>query len=84
MLHGGSREIASTRIYPPPARRDGARPGTRLLRSAGQRKRRADPWTGEIAPVACTIDGCEKQARATGMCWMHYKRQQRHGDPGEA
>jgi hypothetical protein len=27
----------------------------------------------------CSIHGCEKSARKSGLCWMHYKRRQRHG-----
>ncbi|MGC4378912.1 hypothetical protein WD019_18635 [Fictibacillus sp. Mic-4] len=29
----------------------------------------------------CVIDNCEKPAVGRGMCHMHYKRWQRHGDP---
>lgn len=28
----------------------------------------------------CSVEGCEKQARARGWCSMHYKRWQKHGD----
>lgn len=34
-----------------------------------------------MAPLnICTVDGCEKGARAHGLCEKHYKRWQRHGD----
>ena len=29
----------------------------------------------------CAIDGCEKTARARGLCTQHYHRWERHGDP---
>ena len=28
----------------------------------------------------CYVEGCEREAKAKGMCMMHYKRQWRHGD----
>ena len=34
----------------------------------------------EMNPV-CRIDGCEKHIAARGLCWTHYKRQRRTGDP---
>ncbi len=30
--------------------------------------------------VACSADGCEKQATCRGLCQQHYCRQRRHGD----
>jgi hypothetical protein len=57
----------------------GIRPGTRL-RSAGQRQRRRGRRTGPRPPAFCEVEGCEKESRALGLCWMHYKRVQRHGD----
>lgn len=29
----------------------------------------------------CTVDGCADVAQAKGMCWSHYHRWRRHGDP---
>lgn len=29
----------------------------------------------------CSIDGCNKPAKNSGMCWGHYSRKRRHGDP---
>ena len=32
----------------------------------------------------CTVDGCDKTARARGWCSMHYERWRKHGDPGSS
>ena len=32
----------------------------------------------------CTIDGCDRPAKARGWCGMHWKRWRRHGETGEA
>lgn len=29
----------------------------------------------------CTVDGCDRDHAAQGMCLMHYKRWKKHGDP---
>lgn len=29
----------------------------------------------------CKIDGCHKAAKNSGMCWGHYSRNRKHGDP---
>lgn len=29
--------------------------------------------------MICSIEGCSKEAKAAGLCWMHYKRKQRTG-----
>jgi len=29
----------------------------------------------------CTVEGCIKERRASGMCWMHYERVKKYGDP---
>lgn len=34
--------------------------------------------------MSCTVDGCARTVRARGLCGMHYFRQWRSGDPGEA
>lgn len=28
----------------------------------------------------CIVNDCDKDGRARGMCWTHYKRWQKHGD----
>lgn len=30
-------------------------------------------------PAACTVDGCDRAAKARGLCAMHYNRWDRHG-----
>ena len=32
----------------------------------------------------CSVDGCEKPRECRDLCGVHYKRWQRHGDPGPA
>lgn len=36
------------------------------------------------ADVTCSVDGCERPARAKGWCARHYQRQRLKGDPGPA
>ena len=59
----------------------GIKPGTRLPSGI---PRPRDSITGTRPILPCSVDGCEKRARARGLCWAHYKRWQRHGDPGVA
>src|SRR5258705_8607003 len=46
-------------------------------------RRHGDPlWERCFEPKCCSIDGCEKEARARGWCWVHYYRWYRNGsDP---
>ena len=30
--------------------------------------------------IQCVVDGCRRKSKACGLCLMHYRRQQRHGD----
>ena len=32
-------------------------------------------------PLFCIIEGCGKKVAAFGLCWQHYRRLKRHGDP---
>lgn len=34
--------------------------------------------------ASCSVPGCERRRRARGLCYMHYKRERRTGDPGPA
>jgi hypothetical protein len=34
-----------------------------------------------IARERCRIEGCEGKPVGKGLCWKHYQRQRRHGDP---
>lgn len=34
--------------------------------------------------MECTESKCDNQARARGLCWKHYRRVLRHGDPTQA
>lgn len=31
--------------------------------------------------AACAVESCPKPARNAGLCWSHYQRRRRHGDP---
>lgn len=33
------------------------------------------------AKQACSVDGCDARAKVRGLCWSHYLRLRRHGDP---
>lgn len=35
-------------------------------------------------PKRCKVDGCPNNSSARGMCYMHYQRWQKYGDPGPA
>lgn len=35
----------------------------------------------ERAAGCCEIEGCDKTAKVKGLCWSHYMRKRRHGDP---
>lgn len=35
----------------------------------------------DVAKPTCSVDGCERSARARGWCPMHYSRWRHHGDP---
>lgn len=37
-----------------------------------------------MAKGTCSIEGCEKPVRASGLCGMHYQRQWKNGSTGEA
>lgn len=47
----------------------------------------ASPAAGVVAhrnrtkPTKCSVDGCEKPPDRCGMCWAHYCRFKRHGNP---
>lgn len=34
--------------------------------------------------MTCTVDGCDRTAKARKLCSSHYTRWRRHGDPGSA
>jgi hypothetical protein len=34
-----------------------------------------------MARERCRIEGCEAKAVGKGLCWKHYQRQRRYGDP---
>lgn len=39
------------------------------------------PWPPRcLHPNSCRIDGCEKPHKSQGLCYMHLRRWQRHGD----
>lgn len=40
-------------------------------------KMHAVSWAG----ATCTVDGCEKAVKATGLCLAHYKRKAKYGSP---
>jgi len=31
--------------------------------------------------TTCSVDICDKPSRNDGMCWAHYERRRKHGDP---
>jgi len=35
-----------------------------------------------VSSGPCTVDGCDGQVVAVGLCCKHYKRLRRHGDTG--
>jgi hypothetical protein len=39
---------------------------------------------GDLAKSTCIIEGCAATAAAKKLCWKHYQRQRRHGDPSAA
>jgi hypothetical protein len=42
-------------------------------------KTKQRPWNFKYA--VCTIDDCDKEHIANGLCQMHYTRNRRHGNP---
>jgi hypothetical protein len=60
-------------------------PGSSLP-TAGQYRRRRVPAgyghanEGELPAVSCSAEDCDREAKARGMCWRHYKRWQRGTD----